>query len=30
MLFTQVVHDLTDQVYTNRLQLEVKLDELPE
>jgi len=25
-----VVHDLTNQSYTNRLQLEVKLDELPE
>ncbi|WP_429118289.1 phage late control D family protein [Aeromonas hydrophila] len=29
-LLTQVVHDLTDQGYTNRLQLEVKLEELPE
>lgn len=29
-LLTQVVHDLTNQGYTNRLQLEVKLDELPE
>ncbi|PTS73620.1 late control protein D, partial [Aeromonas sp. HMWF036] len=29
-LLTQVVHDLTDQGYTNRLQLEVKLAELPE
>ncbi|MFQ2047952.1 hypothetical protein ACK34J_03195 [Aeromonas veronii] len=29
-LLTQVVHDLTDQGYTNRLQLEVKLKELPE
>ncbi len=29
-LFIHVVHDLTDQGYTNRLQLEVKLDELPE
>ncbi|MFM5631291.1 phage late control D family protein [Aeromonas veronii] len=28
-LLTQVVHDLTDQGYTNRLQLEVKLAELP-
>lgn len=27
---TQVVHDLTNQGFTNRLQLEVKLDELPE
>ncbi|HHQ4533278.1 TPA: hypothetical protein ACSP8B_002304 [Aeromonas veronii] len=29
-LLTQVVHDLTDQGYNNRLQLEVKLEELPE
>ena len=29
-LLTQVVHDLTNQGYTNRLQLEVKLEELPE
>ncbi|WP_252377462.1 hypothetical protein [Aeromonas hydrophila] len=29
-LLTQVVHDLTNQGYTNRLQLEVKLDGLPE
>ena len=29
-LLTQVVHDLTAQGYTNRLQLEVKLEELPE
>lgn len=29
-LLTQVVHDLTNQGYTNRVQLEVKLDELPE
>ncbi|HCT5133072.1 TPA: phage late control D family protein [Aeromonas hydrophila] len=29
-LLTQVVHDLTNQGYTNRLQLEVKLNELPE
>lgn len=29
-LLTQVVHDLTDQGYTNRVQLEVKLEELPE
>ncbi|HEH9401438.1 TPA: phage late control D family protein, partial [Aeromonas sobria] len=29
-LLTQVVHDLTDQGYTNRLQLEVKVEELPE
>ncbi|HHQ4924344.1 TPA: phage late control D family protein [Aeromonas veronii] len=29
-LLTQVVHDLTDLGYTNRLQLEVKLAELPE
>ncbi|MGR6423012.1 phage late control D family protein [Aeromonas veronii] len=29
-LLTQVVHDLTDRGYTNRLQLEVKLEELPE
>lgn len=29
-LLTQVVHDLTDQGYTNHLQLEVKLKELPE
>jgi len=27
---TQVVHDLTNQGYTNRIQLEVKLAELPE
>lgn len=29
-LLTQVVHDLTNQGYTNRVQLEVKLEELPE
>ncbi|MGL5424032.1 MAG: hypothetical protein ACRDAJ_13830 [Serratia fonticola] len=29
-LLTQVVHDLTNQGYTNRIQLEVKLEELPE
>lgn len=29
-LLTQVVHDLTNQGFTNRLQLEVKLAELPE
>lgn len=29
-LLTQVVHDLTDLGYTNRLQLEVKLVDLPE
>lgn len=28
-LLTQVVHDLTNQGYNNRLLLEVKLDELP-
>lgn len=29
-LLTQVVHGLTNQGYTNRLQLEAKLEELPE
>lgn len=29
-LLTQVVHDLTNQGYTNRVQLEVKLEELPD
>ena len=29
-LLTQVVYDLTNQGYTNRVQLEVKLEELPE
>jgi phage protein D len=29
-LLTQVVHDLTNQGYTNHVQLEVKLKELPE
>ncbi|MFM5138399.1 phage late control D family protein [Aeromonas rivipollensis] len=29
-LLTQVVHDLSNQGYTNRLQLEVKMEELPE